>query len=249
MRRPGRVAGWRSVAVLALWLGVLAGTVSARGEPLAAAAPARGAVPPPGAVPGGAAVPLPPAAPAAKGPQITGFRGATFGMTEAEVRGVIGRDFHLPPPSIQTGENPVERTAILSVRVADLSPGAGGAIVSYVFGYRSHRLIEVNIVWSKVSDASLTPKALAVIGARLQAYFAGEHFAPGRSALNVPLPNGLLLFRTVDQAGRAIALILSGPVKTDAKSGKRVLTPTTLSLAYAADATHPDVFRLEKGSF
>ncbi|MGH7066504.1 MAG: hypothetical protein ACREEU_01845, partial [Acetobacteraceae bacterium] len=197
---------------------------------------------------GGASVPLPPAAPAA-GPRISGFRGARFGMTEAAVRAAIEHDLHLPASAIHAGNNAVERAAILSVKVADLAPGAGSAIVSYMFGYRSHELIEVNIVWSKPSDPSLTPERLAVIGARLQAYFATEKFPPAQTAMNVGLADGILLFRTVDPAGAAIALILSGPVHHDAKSGQRVLTPETLSLAYAADAAHPDVFRLEKGSF
>ncbi|MGH7104710.1 MAG: hypothetical protein ACREFJ_20210 [Acetobacteraceae bacterium] len=215
------------------------------------AVPAAAAAPPttaPGA-PNGLAVPLPPAAPNPAGPQISGFRSAHFGMREAAVRAAIGHDFHLPASAIHAGNNAVERTAILSVRVTDLAPGAGGAIVSYVFGYRSHALIEVNIVWSKASDPNLTPDQLAVIGARLQAYFAAEHYSPAHTAMNAPLADGVLLFRTVDPAGGAIALILSGPVRDDAKRHKRVLTPTALSLAYAVDAAHPDVFRLEKGSF
>ncbi len=219
--------------------------------------PASGAVPaaaaaPPSTAPAaseGAAVPLPPAAPSPAAPQISGFRSAHFGMTEAEVRAAIGHDFHLPASAIHAANNAVERTTILSVRIADLAPGAGGAIVSYVFGYRSHVLVEVNIVWSKASDPNLTPDQLEVIGARLQAYFAAEHFPPARTAMNALLADGVLLFRTVDPAGGAIALILSGPVRNAAKSHQRVLTPTALSLAYAVDAAHPDVFRLEKGSF
>ena len=46
-----------------------------------------------------------------------------------------------------------------------------------------------------------------------------------------------------------VVLILSGPVHQDAKEHKAVMTPTVLSLVYAADAAHPDVFRLQKGAF
>lgn len=236
--------------LLALALGLSAALPLAWAETPGGAGPA---VPPAvagpsaGTGPSGAGVPLPP--PAAPAPAIAGFRSAHFGMTEADVRAAIARDFHLPPSAVQVGQNAVEHTTILSVRVADLAPGAGGAIVSYVFGYHSHALIEVNIVWSKTSDPHLTPEQLAIVGARLQAYFVSERFPDASTALNVGLPDGLLLFRAVDQAGRAIALILSGPVRNEPKTGKRLLTPNALSLAYAANAPHPDVFRLEKGSF
>lgn len=232
--RLGR-AGLAGLLALLMALGALA-------VPAAAATP-------PATAPNAPAVPLPPAAPSPAGPPISGFRSAHFGMTEAAVRAAIEHDFHLPASAIHAGNNAVERTTLLSVRVADVAPGAGGAIVSYVFGYRGHALIEVNIVWSKASDPKLTPEQLAVIGGRLQAYFAAEHFPPAQTAMNAPLADGVLLFRTVDPAGAAIALILSGPVRNDAKSHQRVLTPTALSLAYAVDAAHPDVFRLEKGSF
>jgi len=238
MRLRYRMPGLAGPIALALSLAAVAPPAWAEAAP---------AAPPPAAGTPGPAVPLPP--PAAPAPAILGFRSAHFGMTETEVRTAIADDFHLPPAAIHSSQNPVERTAVLMVRVTDLAPGTGGAIVSYVFGYQSHTLIEVNVVWSKVSDARLTPEQLAVIGARLQAYFAGEGFPPADTAMNVALPDGVLLFRTSDAAGRAIALILSGQVRNDAKTAKRVLTPSALSLAYAADAPHPDVFRLEKGSF
>ncbi len=255
MRIRVRMPGFISLVVVALGLSLAPRSAWAETAPPVPqppptlVGPAAGAGPSGGAGPGpsGAAVPLPP--PAAPAPGITGFRGARFGMTEAEVRAAIAHDFHLPASAVQASQNAIERTAILSVRVSNLAPGAGGAIVSYVFGYRSHTLIEVNIVWSKASDAGLTPEQLAIIGGRLQAYFSGEGFAAERTAMNVALPDGVLLFRTIDAAGRAIALILSGPVRSEVKGGKRILTPDALSLAYAADAAHPDVFRLEKGSF
>ncbi|MGH7120479.1 MAG: hypothetical protein ACREFP_16070 [Acetobacteraceae bacterium] len=238
------MAGFVGALVLVLGLASVAPSASAQtGSQAPPEAAGSGAT----AAPSRTAVPLPP--PAAPGPAIIGFRSARFGMTEAAVRAAIADDFRLPSSAVRRSQNPVDRTTILAVRVADLAPGTGRAVVSYVFGYRSHALIEVNIVWSKAGDPHLTPEQLTVIGARLQAYFSAEGFPRARSAINVPLPDGLLLFRTIDAAGRAIALVLSGSIKNEAKSGKRVLTPTALSLAYAVDAAHPDVFRLKKGSF
>jgi hypothetical protein len=59
----------------------------------------------------------------------------------------------------------------------------------------------------------------------------------------------VLLFRATDTTGNAVLLILSGTITKDQKVDKSVLSPTTLTLAYAANPLHPDVFQLTKGSF
>lgn len=184
------------------------------------------------------------------GPAIDGFRSATFGMTQAEVRKVIERDFHLPASDIHAGENAIQRTDVLNVSVPNLMPGGGTANVAYVFGYTSHKLIAVNILWSKMTDPKITPQQLYQNGESLQQYFAGEGFPPQRSTGNVGLPDGVLLFRAADPAGNVVLLALSGTLVKGPKSqDKTSLSPTALSLAYAQDPQHADVFRLGKGSF
>jgi hypothetical protein len=94
------------------------------------------------------------------GPSIAGFRGANFGMTQAQVRGLIETDFRIAPAAINDGENPLQHTQVLTVQVPDLVPGGGTASVSYVFGYTTHRLIEINILWSAQIDPKITPAML-----------------------------------------------------------------------------------------
>lgn len=189
------------------------------------------------------------AAPAKPDATIHGFRGAEFGMSEAQVRAIIPSNLDVSAAAIHAGENPVQKTAVLTIKTPNLLPDSGTAEVSYVFGYRSHKLIEVNVLWSKATDPKITLAQLERNGAELQSYFRGEGFPPERTAANLAVPGGLLLFRTSDQAGRAIVLVLSGTVTKDAKSDKATLVPTGLSLAYAADPEHPDVFALKPGSF
>jgi len=189
------------------------------------------------------------AADVTSGPSIAGFRNAEFGMTQAQVRSAIEKTFKLPASAISAAENPLQHTQVLSVRVPDLVPGGGTAAVSYVFGYQTHKLIEVNILWSAQIDPKITPSMLYQNGESLQQYFAGEGFPADRSTGNVATPTGILLFRATDPAGNAVLLILSGAMSKDPKSDKSVLSPQTLTLAYAADPSHPDVFQLAKGSF
>jgi hypothetical protein len=183
------------------------------------------------------------------GPAIAGFRNATFGMTQAQVRSAIETEFKLQGTAIKAGENDIQHTAVLNIQVPDLVPGGGTANVAYVFGYQTHKLIEVNILWSKVVDPNITPQMIYQNGQSLQQYFAGEGFPPQRSTGNIATPDGVLLFRATDPTGNAILLILSGTMAKDQKSDKSTLTPAALTLAYAANPQHPDVFQLNKGSF
>jgi hypothetical protein len=202
------------------------------------------------ATPGQAATPSPAAAADdTAGPSIAGFRGADFGMTEAQVRKAIEDNFKLPASAINVAENALQHTQVLSVQVPDLVPDGGTAAVSYVFGYQTHKLIEVNILWSAQIDPKITPSMLYQNGESLQQYFAAEGFPADRSTGNVATPNGILLFRATDPAGNAVLLILSGTMTKDAKADKSVLSPEALTLAYAADPQHPDIFQLSKGSF
>jgi hypothetical protein len=191
------------------------------------------------------------AAPAATaaGPVIDGFRDAKFGMTEAQVRSVIAAEFQLPASAITATQNQLQRTTVLGIQIPNLVPQGGIAAISYVFGYQSHKLMEVNILWSPEIDPKTTPHMLYQNGETLQQYFASENFPADRSTGNIATPNGVLLFRATDAGGNAVLLILSGTVTKDPKNNATELNPTTLTLAYASDPMHPDVFQLAKGSF
>ena len=197
--------------------------------------------------PAGAQSTPPPADP---GPSITGFRSANFGMTEAQVRHAVATAFRLPAGAITQSQNAVQHTTILSAAVPDLIPGGGTALVNYIFGYQSHKLMQISVVWSAETDPKMTAQLLYQNGESLQQYFAGEGFPAQRSTGNIATPNGLLLFRATDPTGNAVLLVLAGTITKDPKAADRsTLTPNALSLLYAADPEHPDVFQLTKGSF
>jgi len=193
--------------------------------------------------------PLPPPPPASSA-AADGFRSARFGMSESGVRAAIESDFQLSGSSVIAADNELQRTPVLRIHVPNLVPGGGIAQIDYIFGYHSHALIEVNILWSAATDSHITSAQLIATGAALQAYFQKENFAPGRTVSNGVLPDGnVLLFRARDSAGHAIILVLSGKRDTSADGKSSHLTPTALTLAYAANPAHPDVFQLKKGAF
>lgn len=184
----------------------------------------------------------------AKTIEVAGFRSARFGMNENDVKASIVKDFNLKGDAVRAETNPNEQTRILTVKAPDVLPGGGAAEVSYVFGYKSKSLIQVGVSWSKAIDDKMTPEQLFTNSTMLRTHFLGAGYKQESIATNMPISNGILMFRGNDAKDRATMLILQGTT-TKGENDQRVLTPTALLLFYAADAKSPDVFRLPPGSF
>ena len=117
--------------------------------------------------------------------QVEGFRSAKFGMTEAEVKAAIAKNFGKAAVTEQPSAG--ERTKVLVVKVPGLLPGGGTAEVSYVFGYQTKKLIQVSVSWSKAIDDKMTPEQLFSNSSALPAHFIGEGFKPDTIATNLPI--------------------------------------------------------------
>jgi hypothetical protein len=179
---------------------------------------------------------------------VDGFRSARFGMTDVEVRTAIERDFKIKGAEIKEQSNPAERTTVLAVKVPDLLPGGGTAEVAYVLGYETKKLIQVSVSWSKGTDEKMTPEQLFSNSSVLRAHFLTEGFKPDTVASNMPINNGILVFRGSDASDHSAMLILQGTM-SDGANNQKILTPTALLLFYVQDAKAPDVYRLAPGSF
>ena len=179
---------------------------------------------------------------------VDGFRSAKFGMNEADVRAAIARDFNAKPDAIKVQDNPAELTHSLLLTVPDLLSNGGSAEVSYVLGYKSKSLIQVGTVWSKATDAEMTPERLFSNANVLRAHFLSEGFKPDSIAVNTPVNGGVVMFRGSDAKDRSVLLLLQGTFETK-DNNQRVLTPTALLLFYVADTKSPDVFKLPPGQF
>jgi hypothetical protein len=191
---------------------------------------------------GGAGVQSEAAAPA----KVDGFRAARFGADEQAVRAAIAADFGKSGDAIRIVDNPVERTRVLVVRVANLFADSGEAEIGYVIGYKSKALIQVNLLWGTPLTPGVTQAQLSAVAATLTRYFGGQGFAADRVTRNKQLGNGgVLIFQGSDMGGHMVQLVRRvEAVKADA--GKQRMT---LRLAYIADPRTPDIFRIAKGAF
>jgi hypothetical protein len=190
--------------------------------------------------------PSPPAGPPTT---IEGFRQARFGMIEEQVRQVIRKDF--PTAKIGNAIHPSEKTTVLSLTVADLLPNTGNSRVSYIFGYRSKKLIQINILWASDGGAASDETVVGTANS-LRDYFASQNYKPESAVANRQLAeNTIVVFRANDLQGRTVLLVLSGAAaaaRSEEKKGPRP-PPLTLELSYIEDAAHPDMFRIGKGQF
>jgi hypothetical protein len=192
--------------------------------------------------------PKPPAGPPA---QIEGFRKARFGMSEEQVRQAIRKDFPAATAKLTIMVHPSEKTTVLSLSVADLLPHTGNARISYILGYRSKKLSQVNIVWTSDGTAAGDETVVGLANS-LRDYFTSEKFKPDSVVVNHQLAaDVILVFRGSDDQSRTVLLLLSG-VAASARSEEKKSPkppPLTLELSYIEDPAHPDVFKIGKGQF
>lgn len=190
--------------------------------------------------------------PAASGEiaRVDGFRSAKWGMTEAEVKAAIAGDFKIPADKIKAEPNVNERTSVLTVQVPDLIEGAGIARVSYILGYTTKKLIQVNLVWGTLADPQAKTEGVVAAANQLRDLFVSEGYVPATIVANARAKDGEVIVFEGQDADKHTTLLrlVSQPAEKDGKKERRPAV-TALFLSYILDSRDPDIFRLKKGQF
>jgi len=178
---------------------------------------------------------------------IGGFRSAKFGMKMKGVKKAIYQDFGVPDGEITTVNHPTERTESLAVAVEKLLPNAVKSRVVYVFGYKTKRLIQVNILLGHPVDTNATAQQIVDSGNILGNHFFKKRYQEDGLVAHARLNDGsILIFRGKDQKGRMVLLHLSNPQPNDKNSESLKMT---LSLSYIEKPGRPDAYQLGDGDF
>lgn len=220
-------------------------------QSIAAAGPASAQAAAGGAGTNAAAGQPPAAAKPVQQAQVDGFRSARWGMAEAEVRAAITKDFDIASDKVQVQRNLGERTAILAITVNNLIEGAGPSEIRYIFGYRTKRLIQVNIEWGAPADPHADADGVIAAATELRDYLLGAGYEPQTITTNLRLSDGtVILFRGQDAQKHTTLLRLLSRPATPGRKGEAGKEPqAALFLSYIHDASNPDIFRLKKGQF
>jgi hypothetical protein len=181
---------------------------------------------------------------------IEGFRAAHFGMTEDQVREAIKKDFPAVAAKLKVATHPSDKTGVLSLVVPDLLPHTGNARLFYILGYKSRKLIQVNVLWNSEGTEDSDEIVVGVANS-LRDYFAAQNYKPDSVVTNRQLAeNTMLVFRASDSQNRTVLVVLSGAGAAARKDEKTPRPPPlAIELSYIADAARPDVFKIGKGQF
>ena len=100
----------------------------------------------------------------------------------------------------------------MGIEVEKLLPESGTAKVFYILGYKSKRLIHINIIWGRPVNQSPDAQAIVATANQLRNHFAQKKYQKEGFALNAQVGDGIILvFQGKDRKGRAARLLLSNP--------------------------------------
>lgn len=178
---------------------------------------------------------------------VNGFRSAQFGMNERDLIKAIRNDFGIGKNKISRQVHPNEKTITLGITVSKLLPESGEAKVFYILGYKSKRLIHINVIWGRPVMKDPNAEAVVATANQLRNHFVQKKYQKEGFALNAQLGEGVILvFQGKDRKGRAARLLLSNPKsEDDKKAGENI----ALTLSYIEKPEDPDVFRIKEGDF
>jgi hypothetical protein len=139
--------------------------------------------------------------------QVTGFREAQFGMTEPEVRQIAKKSFGVDDGDMTSSTDRISGAARLMVHVPSLDRGFGEGVVEYLFGYREHKLFQVNVVWGQDRNPPFTNAPMIAAALRLQRHFLGFAWAEQSVRIAVPVDaRAVILFTAEDRRKGAVSL-------------------------------------------
>jgi len=178
---------------------------------------------------------------------IDGFRSAKFGMGRAEVTKAIFQDFGIASGKIAIINHPTEHTESLGISIDNLLPDSGKSQVVYVFGYKSKRLMQVNILTGHPFDTDVTPQQVVDAGNLLGNHFFKKRYQEDGLVAHARLNDGsVLIFRGKDQKGRMVLLRLSDPQSSNKDNeGLKI----SLNLSYIEKPGQPDTYQLNDEDF
>ena len=178
---------------------------------------------------------------------IDGFRSAKFGMKMEAVKQAIHKDFGIFDSKIDTLSHPTEQTQSLGITIYQLLPKSGKSRVVYVFGYKSKRLMQVNILMGHPVDTNIIPQKVVDSGNLLGNHFFKKRYQEDGLVAHARLNDGsVLIFRGKDQKGRMALLRLSNPQPNAKKDADLKIS---LTLSYIEKPEQPDAFKLKESDF
>jgi len=172
---------------------------------------------------------------------IKGFRSAKFGADEKSIYRAISKDFKFSKSKVKKTVHPSEKTTILSIIVPDLFNTGGNAKVAYILGYKTKKLIHVNVFWGKVAGNNVSGKSIVLTANLLRTHFMKKRYAKEHLIVNGKINDSTtMIFRGKDKKSRMITLVLSAH-RTEAMTKEEAISNVSLVLSYIGNFKSHDV--------
>lgn len=178
---------------------------------------------------------------------IEGFRSAKFGMDERKVRRAIARDFKLSKSKVKLKTQANNKTTALNIEVDNLIPIGGAARIGYVLGYKSKRLMQVNIVWGLGITKEKDAREVVALSNILRRYFQKKRFVKKSVKYEKVNPTHHIPFVGRDKKGRTIKMDLLFP-QNKAKKNAKGANRRILKISYIGNPDEPDVYKALKAN-
>ena len=172
---------------------------------------------------------------------VDGFRSAKFGMSEKQVMQTIAKDFKISKNRVTRDIHAIEKTVNFEITVPNLMAAGGTAKIGYVFGHKSRRLIQVNVVWGKGVTDNVDGKSVVVAANLLRSHFVKKRYQKKGFTVNIKVnDNAVIIFRGRDEKGRMVLLVLITPKTEEKQPGHNNVR---LRLSYMLNVDKPDIFK------
>lgn len=178
--------------------------------------------------------------------EIKGFRSARFGMKERDVYKAISKDFKISKNNIKRETHPIEKTTSLQISVPELLEIGGEAKVFYILGYKSKKLIQVNVVWGAGAGVKSDSQEIVNLANFLRTHFTKKQYQKDMFVANARLNDSTtIVFRGKDKKNRMALLTLNAVQQTNAEAEKKPAQVFSLNLSYMLDPKNSDIFTIK----
>jgi hypothetical protein len=147
----------------------------------------------------------------------------------------------------------LEKTTSLGFEVEKLLEVGGPASINYILGFKSKKLVQVNVNWGfgvKSYKKKMDPQSIVDAANFLRAHFIKKEYKKGSLVANHTLnENQTIVFRGSDKKNRMAILILTNINLPKDKDSKKSQNQISLSLTYILDHDNPDVLTIGDDDF
>jgi len=185
-----------------------------------------------------------------KAAKIEGFRSAKFGMKEKDVLRAIQKDFKISKSEIKRTISSLEQTTILSITAPKILKIGGPAKIAYILGYKSKKLVQVNIAWGRGATKNVDGKGVVDVANFLRTHLIKKQYKKEGFIANARMTDETtVVFRGKDKKNRMALLVLNAPKKSKDEDAEATLKKVSLKLSYLADPANPDILTIGEDDF